>query len=183
MLPVRRLDAQATNLPSALAADFGIQSNDQIPPSIIVERIDSFRRALLNLVKMHHRVSAQLHSYTAETRFLQTFLSAKLQLNLDELPNDENLARWHPDFDLQNIPDIDVSPLPESPDRQLLASPIEIRQFAERTPSERVKRALFSTFSSDDVTSTITLSSPKKETLSIDGIPSSLIEKVRFFVR
>jgi hypothetical protein len=102
-------------------------------------------------------------------------------LNLDELPSDENLARWHPDFDLQNIPDIDIASLPVSPDRQLLASPIEIRHFAERTPSERVKRALFSAFSSDDVSSTITLSSPKKEALSIDGISPSLIEKVPLF--
>jgi hypothetical protein len=37
-------------------AEFGIQSNIQISPSIIVERIDCFRRALLNLVKSHHRV-------------------------------------------------------------------------------------------------------------------------------
>ncbi|CAF0857906.1 unnamed protein product [Adineta ricciae] len=143
--------------------DFGIQANVQITPAMIVERIDCFRRALLNSVKAHHR----------------TFLSDKLQQSIDELPNDEHLARWHPEFDLENIPDIDVAPLPESPDKQLLASPIEIRHYAERTPSERVKRALFSAFSSDDVSSTITLSSPKKEALSIDGISSSLIEKIR----
>jgi len=138
----------------------------QITPSIIVERIDCFRRALLDLVKKHHRI----------------FLSDKLHLKLEELPNDENLARWHPDFDLVNIPDIEISPLPESPDqdyKQLLASPIEIRHYAERTPSQRVKRALFSTFSNDDVSPTITLPSPNKETLSIDGISSSLIEKIR----
>ncbi len=104
-----------------------------------------------------------------------------MHLKLEELPNDDELARWHPDFDLLNIPDIDISPLPESPDKeykQLLASPIEIRHYAERTQSQRVKRALFSTFSSDDVSSTIILPSPTKETLSIDGISSSLIEKV-----
>ena len=117
--------------------------------------------------------------------FLQTFLAEKLHLQVEEVPNDENLARWHPDFDLINIPDIDISPLPESPDqhyKQLLASPIEIRHYAERTPSKRVKRALFSTFSSDDVSQTITLSSPTKETLSIDGISSSLIEKVNILL-
>ncbi|CAF4645430.1 unnamed protein product, partial [Rotaria sp. Silwood1] len=112
-----------------------------------------------------------------------TFLSNKLQLKLEELPNDENLARWHPDFDLVNIPDIEISSLPESPDKdykQLLASPIEIRHYAENTQSQRVKRALFSTFSNDDISSsTITLSSPTKETYSIDGISSSLIEKIR----
>lgn len=100
---------------------------------------------------------------------------------LEDLPDDSNLARWHPDFDLLNIPDIDISPLPESPDQAhspSLASPINIRSYAERTQSPRVKRALFATFSSDDVTSTITLPSPSKETLSIDGISSSLIEKV-----
>ncbi|CAF3281953.1 unnamed protein product [Rotaria socialis] len=146
--------------------DFRIQSNIQITPSIIIERIDCFRRSLLNLVKKHH----------------QTFLSNKLQLKLDELPNNDDLARWHPDFDFVNIPDIDISPLPESPDRnykQLLASPIEIRHFAEKTQSQRVKRALFSTFSSDDVSSTIALSSPSKESYSIDGLSSSLIDKIR----
>ncbi|CAF3328191.1 unnamed protein product [Rotaria sp. Silwood1] len=147
--------------------NFGIESNMQITPSIIIERIDCFRRALFDLVKGHHR----------------TFLSNKLQLKLEELPNDENLARWHPDFDLVNIPDIEISSLPESPDKdykQLLASPIEIRHYAENTQSQRVKRALFSTFSNDDISSsTITLSSPTKETYSIDGISSSLIEKIR----
>ncbi|CAF0855703.1 unnamed protein product [Rotaria sordida] len=147
--------------------DFGIESNMQITPSIIIERIDCFRRALFDLVKRHHR----------------TFLSNKLQLKLEELPNDENLARWHPDFDLLNIPDIDISTLPESPDKdykQLLASPIEICHYAEKTQSQRVKRALFSTFSNDDdVSSTITLSSPTKEIYSIDGISPSLIEKIR----
>ncbi|UJR25884.1 hypothetical protein I4U23_007232 [Adineta vaga] len=140
-----------------IPTDFGIQTNVQITPSIIVERIDCFRRALLSL----------------------TFLSNKLQQNIDELPNDENLVRWHPDFDLENIPDIAISSLPETPDKQLLASPIEIRHYAERTSSQRVKRALFSAFSSDDVSSTIILSSPKKGTLSVDGISPSLIEKIR----
>ncbi len=37
-------------------ADFDIQSNIQITPSIIVERINCFRRTLLDLVKTHHRV-------------------------------------------------------------------------------------------------------------------------------
>ncbi|CAF2744215.1 unnamed protein product [Rotaria sp. Silwood2] len=149
-----------------ILADFGIVSNIQITPSIIIERIDCFRRALFDLVKRHHR----------------TFLSNKLQLAVEELPNDENLSRWHPDFDLLNIPDIDISSLPESPDKeykQLVASPIEIRHYAEKTQSQRVKRALFSTFSNDDISSTITLSSPTKETYSIDGISSSLIEKIR----
>lgn len=74
-----------------------------------------------------------------------------------------------------------MSPLPESPDenyKKVLASPIEIRDYAEKTSSQRVKRALFATFSSDDVSSTITLSSPSKESYSTDGISSSLIEKV-----
>lgn len=105
-----------------------------------------------------------------------------MHLKLEELLDDPNLIRWHPDFDLLNIPDIDISPLPESPDQAyspLLASPINIRSYAERTQSPRVKRALFSTFSSDDVSSTITLPSPSKETLSIDGISASLIEKVQ----
>jgi hypothetical protein len=41
------------------SADFNIQSNMQITPSMIVERIDCFRRALFNLVKTHHRVEFQ----------------------------------------------------------------------------------------------------------------------------
>jgi hypothetical protein len=42
-----------------LSADFGIQSDMQITALIIVERIDCFRRALLNLVKAHHRVKKE----------------------------------------------------------------------------------------------------------------------------
>ena len=82
---------------------------------------------------------------------------------------------------MNNVPDIDSSPLPLAPDdnfKKVLASPVEIRQYAEKTSSQRVKRALFSTFSSDDVTTTINLSSPKKENLTIDGISPALIDKV-----
>lgn len=43
-----------------IEADFGIESNMQINASIIVERIDSFRRALFQLVKTHHRVRDEL---------------------------------------------------------------------------------------------------------------------------
>ena len=117
--------------------------------------------------------------------YLKTFLSNKLHLKVEELPNDENLARWHPDFDLQSVPDIDVSSLPESPDednQQLLVSPSKIHDYAEKTPSQRVKRALFSTFSNDDTSSTITLPSPSKETFSIYGIHSSLVDKVIIFL-
>jgi hypothetical protein len=91
------------------------------------------------------------------------------------------LARWHPDFDLKGLPEIDIAELPVSPDddyKKVLASPIEMRQYAERTPSQRVRRALFSTLSSDSESTMITLPSPSKQSLSMDGIPSTLIEKV-----
>jgi len=45
---------------SFFLADFGIQSHVQITPSIIVERINCFRHALLNLVKTRHRVNIQI---------------------------------------------------------------------------------------------------------------------------
>lgn len=157
----------------------------QIDASIIVERIDSFRRALFQLVKTHHRVRDELFfSSLIERQFfmsLKNFLIEKLQFTPSTLPDDENLARWHPEFNLNQLAEIESSILPISPEenfKKLFASPVEIRRYAEKTPSERVKRALFSALSSDDVTSTITLPSPRKESISIDGISADLIEKV-----
>lgn len=112
---------------------------------------------------------------------MKNFLIEKLQFTPETLPDDENLARWHPEFNLNQLPEIESSILPISPEenfKKLLASPIEIRRYAEKTPSERVKRALFSALSSDDVTTTISLPSPRKESISIDGISAGLIEKV-----
>lgn len=54
-------------------ADFGIQSNMQITPSIIIERIDCFRRALLNLVKTHHRVEFEFSISYENLSFLRLF--------------------------------------------------------------------------------------------------------------
>jgi len=46
----------STQIGEVFPTDFGVQSHVQITPSIIVERINCFRRALFNIVKIHHRV-------------------------------------------------------------------------------------------------------------------------------
>ena len=46
-----------------IVADFDIQSNMQITPSIIVERINCFRHILFNLVKRHHRVKLKFSKF------------------------------------------------------------------------------------------------------------------------
>lgn len=92
------------------------------------------------------------------------------------------MVRWHPEFDLNNVPDIELGSLPIAPEdnfKKVIASPIEIRQYAEKSSSQRVKRALFSTFGNDDAIETISFPSPKKESLSTDGISPSLIDKVK----
>lgn len=42
---------------SLIEDDFSIQPGVEINPSIIVERIDCFRRSLFQIVKAHHQVN------------------------------------------------------------------------------------------------------------------------------
>lgn len=65
-------------------------------PSIILERRRSFHNLLLDKVKDHHSVYL---------------------MSLDppmDIPKDK-LKRWHPEFDIEHIPDIEMDALPEPP--------------------------------------------------------------------
>ncbi|CAF0778041.1 unnamed protein product [Didymodactylos carnosus] len=138
----------------------------QIDASMIVERLTRFRLKLIDIVKSFHR------------KFLATLCPA---VNIPE----ENLIRWHPEFDLENIPDIDVADLPVAPDaveKKNIATTIDLLAHAQTTKSERVKRALFNIFdnksSSDiNIVSLPPTSVPDSKTLS--SISASLVEKIR----
>lgn len=68
-------------------------------PSVLLERRRYFYDVLLQLVKKHH------------SQYLQS-LDPPM-----EIPDDK-LTRWHPEFDLEKIPDVECAKLPEMPNVQ-----------------------------------------------------------------
>lgn len=72
------------------------ESSSVMTPAIILQRQRSFFNLLLDKVKEHHSV----------------FLSS-LDPPLD-IPTDK-LKRWHPEFELERIPDVEEGSLPEAP--------------------------------------------------------------------
>ncbi|OWR43144.1 DNA replication factor Cdt1 [Danaus plexippus plexippus] len=72
-------------------------------PSVLLERRRYFYNTLLQLVKKHH------------AQFLST-LDPPI-----EIP-DNKLVRWHPEFELEKIPDIDGAKLPELPNTEKFSS-------------------------------------------------------------
>ncbi|KAI5637089.1 DNA replication factor CDT1 like domain-containing protein [Phthorimaea operculella] len=72
-------------------------------PSVLLERRRYFYDTLLKLVKKHH---------------------AQFLLTLDppmEIPDDK-LTRWHPEFEIEKVPEVDCAKLPEMPNNEKLST-------------------------------------------------------------
>ncbi|CAF0752889.1 unnamed protein product [Didymodactylos carnosus] len=67
-----------------------------IDPKMIVELLKRFQSKLFDIVKQFHEM----------------FISSIYQLK--EVNNDKYI-RWHPEFDLESVPDIELADLPQPP--------------------------------------------------------------------
>ncbi|XP_018325388.1 DNA replication factor Cdt1 [Agrilus planipennis] len=136
-------------------------NGDFMTSELILER----RRKLFSIL------IEKLKDYHAE--FLQT-LDPPL-----EIPR-EVIKRWHPLFDLEKVPDIEPSPLPELPKEEKLTSGQEVLEkakvlFSCNTRMERaLQRLKEAQGDSPKPVATVTESNS-----ILKGIPKALLEKVR----
>lgn len=136
---------------------------DSITSDMLLER----RRKLYNIL------IEKLKDYHAE--FLQT-LEPPL-----EIPKDK-ITRWHPEFDIEKVPDVEPAKLPQPPDEIKLTSGKEVLEKAkelfncntrmEEALARLEKRKAESTQTEEEKT-------PQPPQSVLKGIPKALLEKVR----
>ncbi|XP_034251008.1 DNA replication factor Cdt1 isoform X2 [Thrips palmi] len=145
-------------------------------PSEMNERQQRFFKNLLDIVKKHHEI------------FLQT-------LNPPIVIPAGMLTRWHPEFAVDQVPDLPRAPLPQPPNLEKCSSAKDVLAKAKQLIScnPRMEKALASVAQSNtglpqSTTDNITVDPPApnnpptpvfKNMQLLKGIPNSLLEKVR----
>ncbi|XP_019557937.3 DNA replication factor Cdt1 isoform X2 [Aedes albopictus] len=155
--------------------------NQSMNPQIMIERYQKFNRILLAKAKEAH----------------EQFL---LQLDPPVVIEKHKLTRWHPDFNLENCPDIELGDIPQPPNVERFSSAKDVLCTARNlfncgTAMEKAlerleeKKRLNATDNPANRPSTSTVSSSqedpaKKKTdnpfqSALKNVPQSLLEKIR----
>ncbi|KAL0871837.1 hypothetical protein ABMA27_004312 [Loxostege sticticalis] len=157
-------------------------------PSVLLERRRYFYETLLQLAKKHH------------SQYLQT-------LDPPMVIPDEKLTRWHPEFELEKVPEVDSAKLPEAPNaekfstaqdvlakaRELFKCNTKMERALEKlaqakarglTDAEKAATGINEGITIKGTTSTQTPSVPSTSNVTIlnpalRNLPSSLLEKVK----
>ncbi|RWS28537.1 DNA replication factor Cdt1-like protein [Leptotrombidium deliense] len=116
----------------------------KMTPSCLIDRKEMFHKKLVDIVKRHHS---------------QFLLSLNPPINVV----DESLQRWHPNFQLENIPDINPKHSSIQSTSNLLAP-----TFASSLPTTNVVSAINAKVSEDKIESGV-----------LKGISASLLQKIR----
>ena len=118
----------------------------------LLARRRQFHGALLDKVKNHH------------TEFLSS-LTPPLVIAK------HNLTRWHPEFALEKVPDVELASLPETPTTEIHTSGKQILESARRLFNSNVRNS--------PVTNLGALFEKQEQTTTVKGIPEALLRKVR----
>uniref|UniRef100_A0A3B3ZST1 CDT1 Geminin-binding domain-containing protein n=1 Tax=Periophthalmus magnuspinnatus TaxID=409849 RepID=A0A3B3ZST1_9GOBI len=138
----------------------------QVRPTLtatrLLERRHIFHHNLVSLVKRHHKA------------FLSS-LAPPLSVPEDKL------SRWHPRFNVDTVPPVPDSPLPQPPQTESLTTAQEVLDKARALMTPKMERALMS----------VALKSEKAETkdaahcltaqtpVALKGVSQSLLERIR----
>nr|XP_023646531.1 DNA replication factor Cdt1 [Paramormyrops kingsleyae] len=138
----------------------------QLSASRLLERRRTFHRNLVGIVKQHHRA------------FL-TSLDPPLSVP------DDKLTRWHPRFNVDEVPNIQLSELPQPPHLDKLTTAQEVLDKARSLMTPKMEKALSNLALKTEVPLTKD-SEPPEKTQSAPGTPralagisQSLVERIR----
>ncbi|XP_014243903.1 DNA replication factor Cdt1 [Cimex lectularius] len=141
-----------------------LDGKDHLGPSLLLERQREFFKSLLELVKDHHEV------------YLQSLIPPLT------VPKDK-LTRWHPEFNIDNCPDVPSATMPQCLDNEKISSAKEVLTRARDLIgiNTRMDKALERLCEKKDKENGITPASQALPGLAnaLKGIPKSLLEKVR----
>ncbi|XP_074035173.1 chromatin licensing and DNA replication factor double parked [Leptinotarsa decemlineata] len=137
---------------------------DTMNSEVLLQRRRKLFSILLDRVKSYHQ------------EFLFTLIPPMV---IDK----EKITRWHPEFDIEKLPDIETSPLPEPPKEEVLLTGKDVLEKARQmfNCNIRVEQALQKLKNLKDKNEDgKQLEEPRVTSSSaLKGIPNALLEKVR----
>ncbi|NXD13756.1 CDT1 factor, partial [Nothocercus nigrocapillus] len=119
---VKKSDYQLT-LEPVLAEGEKVDGRPHLSALRLLERRKEFNRSLVNIVKQHHKA------------FLAS-LSPALAVP------DDRLTRWHPRFNVDDVPDIPPAELPRPPQADRIATAQEVLSTARGAMTPKMEKAL-----------------------------------------
>ncbi|XP_010224883.1 PREDICTED: DNA replication factor Cdt1 [Tinamus guttatus] len=161
---VKKSDYQLT-LEPVLGEGEKVDGRPHLSASRLLERRKEFNRGLVDIVKRHHKVRG-------------TSLTPPLAV-----PDDE-LTRWHPRFNVDEVPDIAPAELPRPPQGDRIATAQEVLSTARGVMTPKMEKALANMALKAAETSAgepeaPTPPSPASTSSALKGVSPALLERVR----
>ncbi|XP_059372124.1 DNA replication factor Cdt1-like isoform X2 [Carassius carassius] len=136
--------------------------------SRLLERRHIFHQNLVNIVKGHHKV----------------FLAS---LNPPIVVPDDKLTRWHPRFNVDEVPNIKPSDLPQPPQTEKLTTAQEVLDKARALMTPKMEKALANMAlktaeticAKEPETSAKLVAKPTETPSALKGVSQSLLERIR----
>uniref|UniRef100_A0A8C1UY04 Chromatin licensing and DNA replication factor 1 n=1 Tax=Cyprinus carpio TaxID=7962 RepID=A0A8C1UY04_CYPCA len=134
--------------------------------SRLLERRHIFHQNLVEIVKGHHKV----------------FLAS---LNPPIVIPDDKLTRWHPRFNVDEVPNIKPSDLPQPPQTEKLTSAQEVLDKARALMTPKMEKSLgkmalkTAETAKEPETSAKSVATPTETPSALKGVSQSLLERIR----
>ncbi|NXA07500.1 CDT1 factor, partial [Sapayoa aenigma] len=142
-----------------------VDGRPHLSASKLLERRKEFHRNLVNIVKQHHKA----------------FLAA---LSPPMVVPEEKLTRWHPRFNLDEVPDVSPAELPQPPQENRLSTAQEVLSTARGMLSPKMEKALanLALRTAEAEVGEPVLSntpSPASTPSALKGVSQALLERIR----
>ncbi|NXA34950.1 CDT1 factor, partial [Eudromia elegans] len=161
---LKKSDYQLT-LEPVLGEGDKVDGRPHLSASRLLERRREFHRGLVDLVKQHHKA------------FLAS-LSPSLAVPEDKL------TRWHPRFNVDEVPDVTPAELPQPPRADRVATAQEVLNAARGTMTPKMEKALANMAlraaeASAEEPAAPKAPSPAGTSSALKGVSQALLERVR----
>ncbi|NXW90335.1 CDT1 factor, partial [Alopecoenas beccarii] len=161
---VKKSEYQLT-LEPVLGEEEKVNGRPHLSASRLLERRKEFNRNLVNIVKQHHKA------------FLAT-------LNPPMVVPEEKLTRWHPRFNVDEVPDISPAELPQPPREDRLSTAQEVLSSARGVLPPKMEKALANlalrTAEADAGEPAVSKApSPASTSSALKGVSQALLERIR----
>nr|XP_009675147.1 PREDICTED: DNA replication factor Cdt1 [Struthio camelus australis] len=161
---IKKSDYQLT-LEPVLGEEEKVDGRPHLSASRLLERRKEFSRNLVNIVKQHHKA-------------FMASLSPPM-----EVPDDK-LTRWHPHFNVDEVPDITPAELPQPPQGDRLTTAQEVLTTARGMMTPKMEKALANMALKTAVASVgesvvSNAASPASTSSALKGVSQALLERIR----
>ncbi|NXP15980.1 CDT1 factor, partial [Thinocorus orbignyianus] len=152
-------------LEPVLGEEEKVNGRPHLSASRLLERRKEFHRNLVNIVKQHHKA----------------FLAA---LRPPMVVPEEKLTRWHPRFNVDEVPDISPAELPQPPQEDRLTTAQEVLSTARGMLIPKMEKALanLALRTAEDSAGEPVVSkapSPASTSSALKGVSQALLERIR----